>query len=205
MPVRVAIIGSPGRSVDVLRLYTKEVYDSMKAEATRIIHSEWNLAHEDVELVSGGAAWADHVAVDLYTENLIRCTLGDGLHAYAGLRLHLPCPWNGQRREYRRTQGRGDPSAAANAAHLHFSAKISMSTLTAIDSCLDDERVKHTVHDGFHERNRALASEADFLISFTWSMYGYPIFSEGATNYIWNYAKTKNRIHVSLHSLVSPS
>ncbi len=60
--VRVAIIGTAGRGVATM---TKQLFDSMVIEAKSVINS---LALTEVELISGGAAWSDHVAVALFLQ-----------------------------------------------------------------------------------------------------------------------------------------
>jgi hypothetical protein len=55
--VKVSIIGTAGRK-DVKDLLKKYHFDFMVQKAIELITVEWGLKWEDVELVSGGAAWA---------------------------------------------------------------------------------------------------------------------------------------------------
>lgn len=63
----VAIVGSAGRGDDGNKL-TKDLFDKMSATAEEIIVSAFWLNPADVVLVSGGAAFADHVAVRLFLD-----------------------------------------------------------------------------------------------------------------------------------------
>src|SRR6516162_5189861 len=89
--VRVAIIGTAGRGADGLRM-NKELFFNMCA-VTKNCLSEWKLNPQRVHLVSGGAAWADHVAVRLFLDGL---DFDDDKkeERFAGLTLWLPCPFS---------------------------------------------------------------------------------------------------------------
>ncbi len=52
---RVAIVGTAGRKGPLM---TAQLFNLMFAEAERVITQTWGLAWHDVDLVSGGAAWA---------------------------------------------------------------------------------------------------------------------------------------------------
>ena len=67
--VTVSIIGTAGRKSDGSKLNPKIFVDMVKT-ALDTIKNVWKL--EDVELVSGGAAYADHVAVKLFLEQKIK-------------------------------------------------------------------------------------------------------------------------------------
>ena len=76
--VRVAIIGTAGR--DKQAPLSRELFGKMCRVAQKIINDVWKLEPATVCLVSGGAAWVDHVAVSLYLQN-----------HYPELELNLPC------------------------------------------------------------------------------------------------------------------
>ena len=65
----VAIIGSAGRNEDGAKM-NATVFDAMTAAALRTITDHWHLSPQNVRLVSGGAAWADHVAVRLFLDGV---------------------------------------------------------------------------------------------------------------------------------------
>src|SRR5687767_5866354 len=79
--VRVAIVGSAGRNEDASKM-SQERFQTMCSKADNIITEDWKMERSQVILVSGGSAFADHVAVRLWLEKP---------SAYAGLELHLPC------------------------------------------------------------------------------------------------------------------
>ncbi|HLX54502.1 MAG TPA: hypothetical protein VKR58_11200, partial [Aquella sp.] len=65
--VRIAIIGTAGRKIpdDISpKVLTKELFFRMVISADYLIKSLYTL--REVELVSGGSAWSDHIAVFLY-------------------------------------------------------------------------------------------------------------------------------------------
>ena len=76
--IRVAIIGTAGRK-EHSQYMSCRLYAEMLKESHRIITEELKLDPTSLQLVSGGAAWADFVAVDLFNEQ-----------HYAALKLYLP-------------------------------------------------------------------------------------------------------------------
>ena len=81
--VSVAIIGTAGRGVDVVSLLNHQMFRKMCESAANIILNDWKLDPAKVTLVSGGSAWSDHVAVDLF--------LNDKRFETSKLLLWLPC------------------------------------------------------------------------------------------------------------------
>lgn len=55
--VKVSIVGSAGRRADIQRL-NKTLYYHMIDKAKEVLTDVWKLQIEQVELVSGGAAWS---------------------------------------------------------------------------------------------------------------------------------------------------
>lgn len=76
--VRVSVIGS-ARDKDE-NVFKVSHWPLMMKSAREIIFQEWDLSPENVILVSGGAAWGDHIAVALHKE-----------FPKTRLELHLPC------------------------------------------------------------------------------------------------------------------
>src|ERR1700722_8290227 len=76
-----SIIGSAGRNEDAAKV-SKERFTSMGHDAHETITKKLKLDPKSVILVSGGAAFGDHVAVKLFLE-----------YGYPRLRLFLPCEW----------------------------------------------------------------------------------------------------------------
>ena len=76
--MRVAVVGIAGRDRDMKKFLTRRLFESM----VQTIARKLTRPNETV-LISGGAAWADHVAVTLFLRGKV-----------AGLELHLPCEWD---------------------------------------------------------------------------------------------------------------
>src|SRR5690606_1280513 len=76
----IAIIGTAGRGDDAAKLGPALFAAMVRDAAERVA------AFPDPRLVSGGAAWADHVAVKLFLEGKV-----------AGLTLHLPAEFRNGR------------------------------------------------------------------------------------------------------------
>lgn len=76
-----SIIGSAGRKEDAAKV-SKERFDAMVYDANQTIIETLKLDPKKLILVSGGAAFGDHVAVKLFLD-----------YGYSRLRLFLPCQW----------------------------------------------------------------------------------------------------------------
>ena len=81
----------------------------MRKEKAKEIVEELDLS--SAHLVSGGAAWSDHVAVELFLSD-----------EYDGLTLHMPCKWI--RKEHYDNGSyswQTNPGKLANSCHRKFS------------------------------------------------------------------------------------
>jgi len=183
---RIAIIGTAGRKADGNKL-NKELYGKMFHAAQKIIGG-WNLT--DITLVSGGAAWADHIAVSLYLAKFMNCKL----------ELHLPCPFDVQNTRFYDTgvvDFRTNPGGTANYYHRQFSQKMGGSTLTSMARILPDIRVFDN-YKGLFDRNNGVA-RVDYMIAFT---FGYgQIPKDGGTKNTWNLSKRSTKFHQSLYTI----
>ena len=76
-----------------------------------------------VQLVSGGAAWADHVAVCLFSP--------ERGYGYGSLRLCLPAPWDAEKSRFVDTApaSKGAPGARSNQLHAIFSRRLQRDSL----------------------------------------------------------------------------
>lgn len=174
---RIGIIGSAGRTDDQPKMTT-----ALYVNAFRHLKQLLSTLSPNPELVSGGAAWIDHLAVSYYLLNL---------NKVAGLRLHLPAPIN-EHGYY------GHPDAkTANRYHHHFQTVTGLQSL----SILNDLPALATVHDGFKARNLAIATSVDVLIAFTFNSGNQPKPRSG-TAHTWNHSTATTKIHVDLNSLM---
>jgi hypothetical protein len=189
----VSIIGSAGRGEDKPK-WSADLYRRALAKSHEVITEVWGLDPASVKLVSGGAAWSDHQAVDLFSYQM----------GYHSLCLYLPCRWDEGKRQFVDIGSRDfrvNPGGTANAYHAHFSKKMGVDTLAQIDSVRKShpEQVElNQTHQGFHSRN-TLVSSSEFLIAFTFGEGDIP--KDGGTKDTWVKAKRATKVHVCLATL----
>ncbi len=156
--MKIAIIGTAGRNEDETRL-NRDMFHQMVAQVGKI------KSLSETTLVSGGAAWADHVAVVTFL-----------LGACASLELHIPCLWDAGNRQYHDTGVRDwktNPGGTSNYYHRKFSTAMGMGenySLLQIDEAISDG-AKASVGKGFFDRNTAVAG-ADALVAMTFGNEG---------------------------------
>lgn len=152
--ITIGIIGTAGRKDDYNRL-NKEKYYGMMAATQEIIKDITSYREDkDVHVVSGGAAFADHLAVLSFLGGFAK-----------GLTLHLPASFDISKNKYESTKD-GD---IANYYHKRFS---SMIFGTPDDSLLQIKQAitqgaKVVVWDGFKRRNLEVARDSTYLIALT--------------------------------------
>lgn len=144
----IAVIGSAGRQQDA-GLVTLDLYRSMYRE-TRSAIREWGA----VRAVSGGAAFADHLAVSAFLYGEVR-----------DLVLFLPAHFkNGAYVENPRLQR--DPAETSNRLHRRFRDATGIDGLAEIAEAERRGAVLRVV-PGFQNRNLDVASAATCMIAFT--------------------------------------
>lgn len=184
--VIISIIGTAGR--DKINTYTPELFNKMIITAKYMMRNLTNIT-----LISGGAAWADHIAVCLYLEGFV-----------SKLVLHLPCKWENNKIRYFDTgefNWRTNPGGTSNYYHSNFSRIIGRNSLLDINKAIE-KGAEIVIHDGFHLRNNPIAN-CDYMIAFTWSPTNIP--AEGGTLDTWNKCLFKSeggttlgKYHISL-------
>ncbi|RUP48730.1 hypothetical protein BC936DRAFT_144084 [Jimgerdemannia flammicorona] len=187
-PTTIGIIGTAGRGVGVKM--TKSIFDAMLSKTEHIIEGQLKLEWEQVVLVSGGAAWSDHVAVQLFL-----------LHD-CGLTLFLPCAWDNKTPKFVDTgvtNWRSNPGRSANHYHQKFKLATGYEPLKDIQAAVYNGAIVDASHHGFHARNTAIARNSDVLIAFSWSTGNAP--TEGGTFDTWRKCPAQRKIHISLHDL----
>lgn len=177
-----AIIGTAGRGEDGSRL-NKEMYSKMYRRALEAVRK---LGVK--ELVSGGAAWADHLAVSLYLSGEVD-----------SLQLYLPAAWDSNHGIYLEENGRYDPGRISNYYHGLFSEAMEGNTLMGIQKAIDKgAEVCVDLEGGFHGRNRMIASAATCMLAFTFGEGDVP--KDGGTKYTWDLFEGP-KVHVSIPSI----
>lgn len=176
----ISIIGSAGRNDDAPKM-TKELFQVMVSKAKGEILSLLEEKSEtNYTLVSGGAAWADHVAVRLYLEGFCE-----------NLTLHFPARWDKNKFDNASKDG-----FMSNKYHTAFSARMKVDTLSEISQAIE-KGAKVITYNGFFLRNKEVA-KSDVILAFSWAENESEI--SGGTGYTWSLAKGK-KIHIPLSSL----
>ncbi len=148
------IIGTAGRGDDGVKLKENPAYWRMM----KVIAQTVATMLQPDRLVSGGAAFSDHLAVQLYLEGFA-----------PNLTLHLPADWLGH--GFKEVKGSGnasyDPGRTSNYYHGLFSRDIGADTLAEIQQAIEKGATVKTGAGGFKARNTDIANEASTMLAFT--------------------------------------
>lgn len=174
--MKIAIIGTAGRDKSMpmtLALWQWMINDL----AGRINHTD--------HLISGGAAWADHLAVSAFLNGFCK-----------ELTLHMPAPFDG------RFIGPSNSAAsAANYYHDRFSQAIGIDTLEEIslaaagDNCHGTFESERAGYSGMFARNNKVASGCDRMLAYTFGTGDTP--ADGGTRDTWDKCRGE-RVHIPL-------
>lgn len=178
----VAVIGTAGR--DKAIPMTNLTWEAMAADLRQ------RISPTDT-LVSGGAAWADHLAVHAYLQGWC-----------AHLILRLPAPYQGDCFV-------GPPSSSASTAnyyHHKFSEAIGRHTLDEIGEaitkgCTFSEELPLAGYGGMFARNKIVAQEATACIAYTFGEGSTP--ADGGTLNTWSQIASPDKVHVPIGALLS--
>lgn len=187
--MKISIIGSAGRKDDAER-FTRQLFIAMFNQAKKHVNmliKENNLEYSSIELVSGGAAYADHIAVLLflkYHKKGIRLT------------LHLPCKFGNN--QFLESGSQYKNARYANGYHRPFSKKCKINSLNDIHRAIQLGANIH-VHKGFHSRNDYVA-QTDHMVAFTFGV-GQTL-KPGGTKYTWDKSDCPNKTHYSIQALI---
>lgn len=181
--VSLAIIGTAGRDQATMSKATKQSIEAMVAAAAKYLKEE-ELEDKNVEIVSGGAAVADHVAVLLYLRGYVK-----------RLRLCLPSLWDSAKRQYKESGLLTVAGRRSNQLHLQFQRVSGISSLDQLHSVVTDKihrnNVKIEFYEGFQERNRAIAEYADHLLAF-----GFDKDMTAGTAQTYNLCKSPRKMYI---------
>lgn len=187
-PICVGIIGSAGRGNDysAFKLKSRHYYWERMLMITQDIVNYESI--QNISFVSGGAAWADHVAVEL----------GKNLN----IPYHLYLTTNKKDEEIRQY------------LHEGFSLQIKDSPTLTYNETLESSLTYTRVKGGFKDRNKIVASKSDILIAFTFGtqeeqikMYDSSITAEasglkpGGTSHTWNLCNSDKKYHINLNRI----
>lgn len=204
--MKLAIIGTAGRGPDGKQLATDpERYLTRMLDAARKV-SELTGA---TELISGGAAWADHIAVLLFLEN----------PEHYSIELELPAAFEpdgvgGYRYHDKGTHDfKDNPGAVSNHYHKlftkavakvrpRFSSFLHFADVEAVHVGLAAE-VRTNVGTGFLERNLVVAAKAHHCLAMTFGN-GRQLKDGGTAHTMSNFLAKRNHgdaYHLDLNTL----
>lgn len=175
----VAVIGTAGRDKD--RTYDLDLWCKMWDDACKRF-SPGKYYH----LVSGGAAWADHLAVELFLAQRV-----------SQLTLHFPAP-------FERGRFCGKAGEAANFYHKRFTEATGIDSLRQLREVIERTNCAHTQHEGREDyagmfaRNDLIAKESEACLAYSWGTGDKP--ADGGTKYTWDRIQGR-KVHVSLSKL----
>lgn len=156
MEITFSIVGTAGRGDDASKL-SKEHFWAMYTVAEGLIDQFAENNYPITHVVSGGAAWADHVAVKLFLREKV-----------GKLRLFFPCEFSTGRFV---DTGKDDwflnPGRTLNTYHKNFSDKSFINSLSDIQIAINEGAETYVTKGGFHGRN-AMVAKSDFLLACTY-------------------------------------
>jgi hypothetical protein len=195
-----AVIGSAGRQADMAKV-SRRLYDLMFEETCHTIMA-WKIEHA----VSGGAAFADHLAVRAFLEGKV-----------GSLTLFLPAHFSG-RTFQSNPRYANNPGKTSNDLHAIFSKTCGMDSLGEVAEAIRCGAMVH-VHEGFQTRNIEVANAVDHMLAFTFGSAtsrdvspDHPGFQNAAvaglkitkgTAHCWSEAwKCRLKTHIDLNELM---
>jgi hypothetical protein len=178
---------------------TADLFSAMQTCAVDIITGQLGLKCENICLVSGGAAGADHVAVRLFLQG--RANNEESKQpSFAGLELFLPCKVDvktGIAQEKDSHQGCGQ---RMNELHRAFSDLVGLKSPADLVLAAKSGAVFNCGSVGFLARNTKIAKTVQYLIAFTFGKERNAP-KEGGTADTWRKALFAKKIHVPLNEL----
>jgi hypothetical protein len=187
--ITIAIIGSASskQKPEYEIILTKKTWNYMCETTEKYIETKIKSDWSKIILVSGGAAWSDHIAVYLYLK-----------HPESSLNLYFPCKWDYLKKCFKDNGSSHwtiNPGRLANFYHNSFTKKIGFNTLEQLHYVIEHGAKVHDEFDGFHARNIAIGL-AQFLIAFSFSKDAHP--TDGGTVHTWKNSTSTNKIHFSI-------
>jgi hypothetical protein len=176
----ISIIGTAGRG----KQPSREQYFSAVRHAEKLTSQ-----YEEVHLISGGAAWMDHVAVSLYI-----------MGKADSLTLYFPCKWSSFSERFE-----GSTFTAGVACHYHHQFSHVMTggrsrgrTMHGITLAIEKGAKYHEITEGFKARN-LLVGKTDILLCFHWGEGVGP--PPGGSRHTWDNSNASEKWYVSIESL----
>jgi len=153
--ITLSIVGTAGRKDDSKKL-SKHHFEAMYIVAEGLLEQLKDNNYPISHLVSGGAAWADHIAVKLFLDNKV-----------PNLKLFTPCLFEGgSYYDNGNTDPFSNPGGTINYYHKKFQSRTNINSLSEIQVAQAKGAELINVMKGFHARN-SLVSKSDFLLAMT--------------------------------------
>lgn len=191
----VAIQGEPasagsGRRVALVGAAGNERHEDLSQDTWALVLADArSRINRGDHLIAGGAAWVEHVAVQLYLEGLV-----------GELTLHLAAPFSGKRfLGPDRSSG-----AAANMFHERFSRAIGCDTLADIDRAIRrgafvTSQPEAAGYAGLVGRSRRVAADANCVLAYTFGEGREPL--SGGARETWDLVLGP-RVHIPIDGLL---
>lgn len=204
----VSIIGTCGavRSTDRNRL-TKPIFQLMVEKAKSVLFETWiqnwdlySVEKNPIILISGGAAWADHVTVQVFLDWIKE-------QKPVKLEIHVPHTVNTETVQFVEGSRNGfsNPGKSANQSFAYFSSQMGRNmiqdfiTLQTIPQC-----TIYTHYTGFKHRDRVVAKKSDRMLALTWGDSTSEPKEGSGTAFTWscfNPSEKSYKIHIPLSTL----
>jgi len=185
--IKVAIIGSAGRNKYEYNILSVKHLEYMVTKVEDFIKNTLNTTNNNIILVSGGSAWSDHVAVQLYLSS-----------DFGGLELYLPARFDLNLNKFENT----NEGNRLNSLHEQFEKKTKCSIFNELYLSITDPNIKVVIEKGFLQRNTMIAKNNDYLIAFTFSTNDLPTNGSGTFD-TWHKTKHNNKIHFDLNEVTT--
>lgn len=183
--MRIGIIGTAGKRHKCQRReLDRELYIKMIDASISVLNQYCTNSHQ-IHLISGGAAWSDHIAVALKTLHVLTRDDVEDTESMnmetspLPLTIYSPCDFILDEMEFEDNGKRGyqeNPGRLANQYHSSFSSKVGFNSLEEIYELMILFDVELIVpppdpeyKSMFHRRNQIVAEESDVLMVFGWS------------------------------------
>lgn len=188
--MKIAIIGTAGRKEDWQKL-NRDAFGTMFLIVNKITRKLAN--NSPWTAVSGGAAWADHLAVFSF-----------GLGYADKLILELPCSLTpeGKFMDTGERNFRTNPGGTANYYHQLFSEKTKINSFNQLRDAAKHPNCTINVRDGLFDRNSKVAETADACIALTFG--DGPKLKDGGTMDTMSKFLKKGKgvsFHIDLHNM----
>jgi len=183
--MKIAIIGTAGRDFKINDKLTPELFMNMKSLLNKKMNVIVKLyTNDEFILISGGAAWSDHLAVQLFLENPIYKLI-----------LCLPSEFkNGKYVE----EGFKSPGSISNYYHKNFQRITGINSLLEIQKAIDlGAEIK--IFSGFKKRNIENGN-CDIMFAFSWTETDMP--ASPGTKHTWGNSFAWIKFNISLFDLI---